>query len=58
MYEWVFDRYRHGKIMAEGARVHASCYEAALRKAKALFADEKDCTLELRDAPSTPPKGE
>lgn len=35
--EYGFDRYRDGKKMAEGARVHALNEEAARTKAKALF---------------------
>lgn len=40
--EWEFDRYRNGTLMAEGAKVHAKTEEEALKKAKALFADERD----------------
>lgn len=49
MKEWVFDRYRYGVLMAEGARVHARTLADALRKAEALFADEKGIsTFKLR----------
>jgi hypothetical protein len=40
--EWIFDRYRYGRLMAEGAGVHATTEEEALRKVEALFADERD----------------
>lgn len=47
--EWIFDRYRRGTLMAEGARVHAPTEAEALRKAEALFADERDgSTFKLR----------
>lgn len=48
--EWVFDRYRYGKLMAEGARVYAKTAEGALMKAKELFADERGIsTFKIRD---------
>jgi hypothetical protein len=47
--EYGFNRYRDGRRMAEGVRVHADSLTEAVRKAKALFHpwDERD-TLELR----------
>jgi hypothetical protein len=35
--EWIFDRFRAGQKMAEGARVLAATYEEALEKATRLF---------------------
>lgn len=50
MREWVFDRYRNGRLMAEGARVRARTKEEALRKAESLFPEEKGiATFKLRD---------
>ena len=45
--EWIFDRYRDGKLMAEGARVNASTKKEAIRKAYALF-DYEQCTFKIR----------
>ncbi len=37
---WKFDRYRDGRLMAEGAEVRrATSLEDALAKAQAMFAD-------------------
>ena len=47
MKEWKFDRYRDGKLMAQGVRVHAATEEEARRKARALF-DYEQCTFKLR----------
>jgi hypothetical protein len=50
--EWVFDRYRYGRLMAQGARVHAKTEEEALRKAQVLFGDEKDISTFKLTVPS------
>lgn len=53
MSEYSFDRFRNGRQMAEGVRVHASSLEEAESKAKSLFTpwDHRD-VLKLRVAPA------
>lgn len=49
--EWHFDRYRNGKLMAQGVKVHAVNYAEAYEKAVTmLFTDGNKPTDELRIA--------
>lgn len=50
---WEFDRYVWGRLMAEGAKVHAKTEAEALEKARQLFAQDgslEGTTFKLRQA--------
>lgn len=47
--KWKFNRYRNGKLMAEGAEVHAANFDEALQKAKQQFSEYGDGNIAETD---------